>query len=38
MSTVTRRFKRRARMEMNEIETKAMRWSFERSKIVFSRR
>ena len=28
MSTATRRFRRRARMEINAIVTKAMRWSF----------
>ncbi len=37
-SSVTRRFRRRARIEMKAIEMNAMRWSFERSKIVFNRR
>jgi hypothetical protein len=36
--SVTRRFRRRARIEMKAIEMNAMRWSFERSKIVFNRR
>ena len=37
-SSVTRRSRRGARMEMKAIETNAMRWSFERSNIVFNRR
>src|SRR3954454_10103385 len=37
-SSGTRRLRRRARIEMNAIATKAMRCSFERSKIVFNRR
>jgi hypothetical protein len=37
-SSVTRRFRRRARIEMKAIATNAMRWSFERSKMVFNRR
>ena len=37
-SSTTRRLRRRARMEMNAIATKAMRCSFERSKMVFNRR
>ena len=37
-SSGTRRLRRRARIEMNAIATNAMRWSFERSKIVFNRR
>src|SRR4051794_27550102 len=37
-SSTTRRLRRRARIEMNAMATKAMRCSFERSKIVFNRR
>src|SRR3954463_12028596 len=37
-SSGTRRLRRRARIEMNAIATKAMRYSFERSKMVFNRR
>jgi hypothetical protein len=37
-SSTTRRLRRRERMEMNAIATKAMRCSFERSKMVFNRR
>jgi inorganic phosphate transporter, PiT family len=37
-SSTTRRLRRRARIEMNAIATKAMRCSFERSKMVFNRR
>lgn len=37
-SSTTRRLRRRERIEMNAIATKAMRCSFERSKMVFNRR
>src|SRR4051812_31220309 len=37
-SSATRRRMRRERMEMNAIAMKAMRWSFERSKMMFNRR
>jgi len=36
--STTRRLRRRERIEMNAIATKAMRCSFERSKMVFNRR
>jgi hypothetical protein len=35
-SSTTRRLRRRERIEMNAIATKAMRYSFERSKMVFN--
>jgi hypothetical protein len=38
ISSTTRRLRRRERIEMNAIATKAMRCSFERSKMVFNRR
>jgi len=37
-SSTMRRLRRRERMEMNAIATKALRCSFERSKMVFNRR
>jgi hypothetical protein len=38
MSSVTRRFRRRDGMEMKAISMKAMRCSFDRTKMMFNRR